>query len=150
MEAVRLSLKENIANLDGTSHRTKSTIPAQIDKINMVKMKDAQNEQVRIKYRAIYLEKISEAIESGSTLYCVYKKTHQVYEFARRNNSDIEFIKELERVRRPDALESGKAHIELICGDCGEKYITRIKKQAKSCGCKRRGKIKGNKEPNND
>lgn len=140
MEGVRESLKANISRLDGTKHKTKSSIPSKVTKARAAVLKQLQSDTIRIRFRAVYMEKIAEAILADVTLYTVYKKTHQVYAFAERNPDDIEFINAFAKVKKPEQLESGKGKIELVCVDCGEKYMTRVDRQAKNCGCKRRAK----------
>lgn len=133
MEGVRKSLKENISRLDGTKHKSKSTIPAQQNGMKLKKIGAAQREKQKIKYREIYISEIKEAIRKGETLYRVAKSSYQIYQFARKNPKDAEFIELLNRLKKPDHLDAGQGSFERLCDYCKKPYKTWTKRPAKTC-----------------
>lgn len=142
MESVRKTLKENIDNLDGAKHKSKSTLSNATD---MKKIKSIQNQRVREKYRIIYMEKMKEAIDKDVTLYSVFRSTCQIYDFAKRWPNDKEFIKLLSMVKKPDQAKSGDGKEEKLCLHCGKKFLSRKKRNSKTCNRECASKIRINR-----
>lgn len=101
MEKVRKGLLNNLDRLDGTKHKTKSTLPAIRNRKQIKEIKKIQLDSAKDKYRTIYLDIINQAINNEVTLYSIKNNTHQIYNFAKRYPEDIEFSERLALVKKP-------------------------------------------------
>jgi hypothetical protein len=146
MEGVRKLLKENIVNLHGTMHKSKSTLVHRPElnaeqvtfaRINIKLAKKVQDAAVGEKYRAVYLAAIQSAIEQGTTLYEQIRHTGQIYSFARRNPDDVEFNDLLAQVKKPNQLAPGEGTFEKPCDHCGKIYQARVRPEKPSRFCSR-------------
>ena len=99
MVGVRELLKESGKHLNDFSHRTKSTNPDLITTEALKKGRLKQSETDRVKYRAIYLEVINEALDANKTLYAIKKHITEIYAFAKRWPLDAEYLEKLKQVK---------------------------------------------------
>jgi len=101
MESVRQRLKDNIHLLDGTLHKSKSSIVRELNAASVKKAKEIQTKLGQAKYREVYLALINKSITENVTLYhLVGTKVFQIYSFARRHQNDSEFIERLTIARK--------------------------------------------------
>lgn len=133
MESVRESLKANIANLDGTKHKSKSSITKEQSKNNALRMKAIQSKTIKDRHRKIYIDLINEAISRNCTLYEVKKHTHSFYKFAKDNPDDAEYIALLNAVKKPSIAPAGSGKEARLCPRCGEAFMARKDRNERYC-----------------
>ena len=101
MKNVRALLIKNIANLDGTKHKTKSSIPSIGSSARIKKARKIQSNKQDVELRVRYISEMNMAININKTLYSAGVKAENIYNYARRHPNDSEFINTLNKVKTP-------------------------------------------------
>jgi hypothetical protein len=134
MEGVRKSLKANIKNLDGTKHKSKSSLSIEIAKNNGDRLKSFQLDHTAEKFRPVYLDSINKAIAQNITLYVAASgRTQEIYNFAKRHANDSEFIERLGMVKKGACRNTGEGLEVRECSECGSEFEARPARNQRTC-----------------